>query len=211
MNLLNIMAVSLESEKRYKAYGVFDGEKLAITHCIPIHGAVSLWRNDLLQEIRDRHKDGFVVLVEDRSEQYCVGDATSFSFDEVIDSRSMLYHALDNYFSLLNLGNLIVDQSVERFIVRAGSDGAKIERKQDEKGRTVYSVDWTSFSGGHKAVLMCVCAATFRSLSDIFIDQMFEAKGDPEETNHYRAFKSVTADYTKTLIGQWSEFYEDGH
>lgn len=209
--LMNIMAVSLESDKRYKAYAVFDGEKLAVTHCIPIHGAVSLWKDDLAKELESKHKEGFSVLVEDRSEQYCIGDASAFSFDEMIDNRSMLYHALDSYFSMLNMGNLIVDKSVERFIVRSGSEGAKVEKKQDEKGRTVYSVDWNTFSGGHKAILMCVCAATFRSLNDIFIDQMFQHVEEQVPVDNYRSFDAITKGYSRTLIAGWSEYYQDGH
>lgn len=212
MKLLNIMTVSLESEKRYKAYGAYDGERLAITHCIPIIGAVSSWKNELVEELHDRYRAGFSVLVEDRFEQFCLGDATPFSFDDIIDGRSMLYHALDHYFSLLNMGNLIADPSVERFIVRAGSEGAKIEKKQDEKGRTVYSVDYATFNGGHKAILMAVCAATFRSLSENFIDQMFDGKIDnDEDVEGLKSFGKVTKGYTKSLIAEWSDYYEDGH
>lgn len=213
MKLMNIMAVSLESEKRFKAYAVYDGKRLAITHCLPVHGAISTWEKELLGEIEDKCKAGFSVLVEDRCEQFCAGDAIPFSFDEVIDGRSMLYHALDHYFSLLNMGNLIPDPSVERFIFRSSSEGAKVEKKQDEKGRTIYSVDWNVFNGGHKAVLMCVCAATFRSLSEIFIDQMFSVAGNeqPEEENYLKSWRAITTGYTKTLIAGWSDYYQDGH
>lgn len=209
--IMNIMAVSLESEKRHKAYAVYDGKRLAITHCIPVYGAVSSWEEDFLAELKDKHKAGFSVLIEDRSQQYCIGDATPFSFDEVIDGRSMLYHALDEYFSLLNLGNLIVDQSVERFIVRPGSEGAKIERKQDDVGRTVYSVDWTTFNGGHKAILMCVCAARFRSVSQVFIDQMFADVKIEDENSMLKSFHAITKGHTKNLIKEWSDYYEDGY
>jgi hypothetical protein len=211
-NLLNIMAVSLESDKRHKAYAVYDGKRLAVTHCISIVGAISTWEGALIEEIESKHQLGnFTVLVEDRSEQFCVGDAIPFSFDEIIDGRSVLYHALDQYFSLLYMGNLITDSSVERFLFRPGSEGAKVEKKQDEKGRTIYSVDWTSFSGGQKAILMCVCAATFRSLTEVFIDQMFSVRPDEQPADRLRSWDAITKGYTKQLIAQWSDYYEDGH
>jgi hypothetical protein len=123
----------------------------------------------------------------------------------------MLYHALDHYFSLQYMGNLIVDTAVEQFMFRIGSEGSKIEKKQDEKGRTVYSVDWASFSGGNKAVLMCVCAATFPPVSGVFLDRVFlERGGQEKQDDALRSWHAITKGAVHTRAWQWSDFYEDG-
>lgn len=210
---LNIMAVSLESGKRHKAYAVYDGQRLALTHCIPIVGAPSAWGPELAEEIRDKGEKGFVVLVEDRTEQYLVGDASVFSFEEMIDGRSMLYHALDHHFALLDMGKILADKAVERYLIRSGGEGSRIERRQDEKGRTVYAVDWNAFNGGHKACLMCVCAAMMRPLSEGFLEAVYgplEGEGDGVEFDPDRAWNAITMGAARTEIGKWSGFYEDG-
>ena len=57
-----IFTVSLESTQRHKAYAIYDGERLAITHCKPISGQPSIWKDDLVKEILDKSENGFVVM-----------------------------------------------------------------------------------------------------------------------------------------------------
>lgn len=210
---LNILAVSLESGKRHKAYAVYDGDRLALTHCLPIVGPPSQWAGELREEIEDKDGKGFVVSVEDRTEAFCTGDASVFSFEEMVDGRSMLYHALDHHFALLDMGKIIADKAVERFLIRSGGEGSRIERRQDEKGRTIYAVDWNAFNGGHKACLMCVCAAMMRPLSERFLEAVYgplEGEGKGKEFDPDRAWNAITMGAARTEIAKWSDYYEDG-
>lgn len=207
--MLNIMAVSLESAKRHKAYAMYDGERIAITHCIPVLGQPSAWAADLVEEIKDKLKNGFSVLVEDRTGTYCVDDASQFDFEEVTDGRSMLYQSLDWYFSMLDLGQIIADKSVERFLLRSGGEGQRIERTQDDRGRTVYKVDWTAINGGVKAVLMCVSGAMMQPLSERFIEELYGNMPIEEERPPMASFHAITKGFDQEQIKKWDKYYED--
>ncbi len=209
--MLNLMAVSLESGKRHKAYAVYDGERIAITHCVPIVGPPSNWAAELLKEVADKVSNGFSVLVEDRTGTYVASDASQFDFEEVIDGRSMLYHALDWYFSMLDLGQIITDPSVERYLIRAGGEGQKIDRLQDDRGRTIYKVDWSAMNGGVKAVLMCVCGAMMQPMSERYIDAMF-GPAESEKGELYdpqNVWESIAKGYDQTQIKKWDKFYDE--
>ena len=208
-NLTHILTVSLESGKRYKAYGVYDGSKLAITHCIPITGSPSKWKSEVLKEIRNKSDAGFIVLVEDRTEVFCVSDASPFSFEDMSEGRSMLFHALDWYFAMLDMGQLIADPEVERFLIRGGAEGQKIEKLQDEKGRTVYKVDWAGINGGVKAVLMCVAGAMMQPLSDRFLEAMYGPIDDDEDQgfNHEKSWLAITKGVDESRSKKWDDYY----
>lgn len=199
MEPLKIMTVSLEALSKHKALALYDGDKLAVTHCLPIQGSPSTWRGSLIQEIETLSEAGYAVLIEDRTETIA-RFGTKFLFDEIEDGRSNLYHALDWYFAMQNMGSIIADPSVERFMVRTGSEGAAIERKQDEKGRVVYDVNWLGLTGGHKAVLMCVVAAMMEPLSERYLRSMYDLSGGQGEKDVYdpkRVFKAITQDYDR--------------
>lgn len=169
-----IMAVALESPKKAKAYAVYDGERMVVLGCTQIAGPPSEWKQDLLDEIQDKVNEGFVVLVEDRTGTFCEY-GTQFSFEEEDDGRTMLHHALDWWTAMQGVGNLLVEPEVERFNIRVSSEGSMIDRQQDDKGRVKYNVQWQSFQGGHKAVLMCVVAAMMEPISERYLEAMFAA------------------------------------
>ena len=86
-----------------------------------------------------------------------------------------------------DLGNLITDEEAKRFLIRVGGEGQKVEKKQDEKGRPFYSIDWPAFTGGHRAVLLCVVAAMAEPVSDRFLDAMYgKPSEEPEDNNPVR-------------------------
>lgn len=210
---IKIMAVSLESKKKHKAYAVYNKEYLLFHQCLPIQGKISEWKPGLLQEIEEKSMNqGFTVLVEDLSQTFVIGDASPFSFEDQHDSRSMLFHSLDWYFSMQEMGKLIFENEVKSFIIRAGGEGQRIEKLQDEKGRTIYRVDWARVSGGTKAMLMCVVGAMMPPLTNKYIDDMFGAveEKDSVEFDPERAFQSITKGYDKARIKRWSSYYQDG-
>ena len=89
--------------------------------------------------------------------------------------RSNIYLALDWYFPMMEMGNIIVDPEYQQFIIRAGGEGQKIEKAQDEKGRLVYSINWSSINGGHRALLLCVIACQVEPLSERYVKEMLDA------------------------------------
>ncbi len=115
-----IFTLSLDSENRHMASAIlFEGNRLAITHCLPVQGAPSKWRDKMLADIDSKAAAGFAIAVEDRSGEFSP-HATSVCFDDVEDGRTLLQRSFDWWFSLKNSGNLILDTSVERYDMRAG-------------------------------------------------------------------------------------------
>lgn len=208
---LQIMAVSLESSKRYMAFALYDGERVAITHCKPLVGKPSKWGAELREKVKQASEEGWSVLVEDRTGVFATGDASIFSFEDVVEGRSMLFHSLDWYFSMQDLGQIIVDKSVEGFMVRSGGEGQKIERRQDDRGRTIYAVDWTSLHGAFKAILMCVSGAMMQPLSDRFLAEMYGnfLEAEDERPAYERSWDAITKGVTNSEIKKWDSFYKE--
>lgn len=190
--ILKILAISLVGTQRSKAYAVFNGEQLIISRVDVIAGMFGVWRKPIVDEIIDKKAKGYAVIVEEKTDlvaQY----ATQYLLED-IEERSNLYDALDWYFALQDMGNLIADDDAKRFLIRAGGEGQKVEKKQDEKGKPYYSIDWPSFMGGHRAILLCVVAAMTEPLSDRYIEAMFgEPVPEPEDDNPVRRWTKLLA------------------
>lgn len=169
----NIFAASLDSEKKHRAAAtLFEGGRLTITHCVPISGQPSQWREELRNEMDEKARKGFAIIVEDRSGRFSPW-GSPFCFDDVEEERTMLQHSLDWWFSLINSGSLILDNSVKRFAITAGEEGGLIDIRHDDKGRVIYHPNWVAFNGGHKALLLCVAAAMLENpLSERWIETM---------------------------------------
>lgn len=190
--ILKIMTISLTGGQRSKAYAVFNGEQLVITAVLPILGMFNVWRKPLIDEIIDKKTKGYAVIVEEKTD-LVAQHATQYLLED-IEERSNLYDALDWYFALQDLGNLITDDEAKRFLIRVGGEGQKVEKKQDEKGRTVYSVDWSSFTGGHRAILLCVVAAMTEPVSERFLEEMYgKPVSDPDDDNPVRRWTKLMA------------------
>lgn len=201
------MAVSLESNKRYKANALYEGGRLYLTHCTPIVGGVAVWRDAVMTEIKDKFSKGFAVLVEDRTGSFCADNgASQFAFDEIEDGRTMLYQCLDWYFALYDMGNIVADAEAERFLFRSGGEGSMVDRQQDDKGRTTYNINWSAFTGAHKAVLMCVAGAVLENpWSERWLAEMYGPKVetggagfDPRKT-----IEAITRGHDKTRVSEF--------
>jgi len=189
-SILKIMAVSLMGGQKSKAYAVFNGEQLVITSVLPIAGIFNAWRKPLVDEIVEKSGKGYAVIIEERTD-LIAQHGTQYLLEDV-EERSNLYEALDWYFALQDMGNLVVDDDAKRFLIRSGSEGQKVEKKQDEKGRSVYSIDWTAFGGGHRAILLCVVAAMTEPLSGRFLEAMFgNPAPDPDDYNPVRRMERL--------------------
>jgi hypothetical protein len=207
--MLKIFTVALDSPKKYMASATYTEGMLIIADCKPILGRGDTWKDKILRAIEKRSEQGFVILVEDRSQVFCVGDATPFSFEDIKEGRSMLFQSLDWYFSMLNMGQIVADKTVEPFMVRAGGEGQKIEQSQDDKGRTIYKVDWSSVKGGTKAVLMCVVGAVMQPFSEKYLNDLYgPLEEDPgDEFNYESTFRAITQDVDRARIAKWDKFY----
>lgn len=156
-----ILAVSLEDRRKFLMQAMSEHQTVGVSNCYPLSGTISQWEPFLREQVEKCLAKGFVVLVEDRSGRF-VGNATQFSFDQVLeDGRTMFQHCLDWYFSLYDLGGLLLHPSVARFSFQCGkaSEESIITRSVDDKGRPLYSPTWEKITGGHKALLMCIAGA----------------------------------------------------
>jgi len=172
---LKIMSVSLMGLQKYKAYAVFDGEALVITHILPIKGAFGSWKTALIDEIKQKKEVERTGIVEERTEYISI-HASAFNL-EAMDmtgetGRSNFYVALDWYFGLLEMGQIVIAQEYQQFLLRLGGEGQKVEKGMDEKGRVTYSINWDAISTGHRAVLLCVVGAMIEPVSDRYIEEM---------------------------------------
>lgn len=176
----NIFAVSLDSPKKHRAAAIlFDNNRLYLTHCLPISGK-GAWREELKEEIAEKAASGFVVILEDRSGIFSP-HANSFCFDDVYDGRTMLQHAFDWWFSMQNSGNLVLAEDLSRFSMTQ-TENSIVDLKYDDKGRVLYAPQWDKFHGAHKALLLCVVAATMEPLSEHWFEAMLAALPSlPEE------------------------------
>lgn len=180
----NIFAVSLDSANKHRAAAIlFDNNQLFITHCLPIPVRELGWKNDLKKEIEDKSRNGFVIILEDRSGIFSPY-ADAFCFDDVHDGRTMLQHAFDWWFSLQNSGNLILDESLRRFALTE-NENSLVDIKNDDKGRRLYVPKWGEFHGAHKAMLLCVLGAMMEPNSKHWFDAFMAAMPElpPPEWN----------------------------
>lgn len=178
---LKIMTVSLMSVKKFKAYAVYDAGQLMVTDVIPITGMFGTWKQPLIDEVKQKRDAGFAVLVEERTD-HIARHGTRYLLEEEGDSgQSNFYDALDWYFALSDLDNVILHSDCQQYAIRIGGEGAKVEKRQDDKGRTVYNVNWSVFNGGFRAVLMCAVAAMQEPVSRRFIDEFCTYLDTPDD------------------------------
>lgn len=186
MEPVKILVISLISSKKYKAHAVYDGERLVIASMSPIVGMFNSWRDNLIKEVEECKSKGWIVIVEERTD-FVSSHATQYLLEDMNDeNRSNYFDALDWYFALQDMENLIIHQDYQQYQIRTGGEGQKVEKKQDEKGRSIYSVDWKSFHGGFRCVLLCVVAAMYEPISERFLDAMWGKTAVEEEDSDPR-------------------------
>ncbi len=170
---LRILAVSLAGIQKHKAYAVYDGEVLIVTHVLRIDGSYPSWRGPLVDEIHAKRNDGYVCVIEERTD-HIAQHGSQFNLEDVDveTGRSNLYLALDWYFFMMEMGHIVMAKEFQQYLIRSGAEGQKIERGQDEKGRPTYAVNWGAVNTGHRAMLLCVVGAMIEPVSDRYLDDM---------------------------------------
>jgi hypothetical protein len=183
---ISIACLAMMDSKPHLAVALYDYEAqlLYIHSCTPANPnnlEASEWVPELKERLRQYVEKGFSVLIEDITGAMVIDGTTPFSFDDLYEKRPTLYHALDYNFSMQSLRQVTYNDNITRFIIQGNTEGSKIDILQDDKGRKIYRVDWTQFNGGHKAVLMCICAAMMPPVTNSYLETMFEMLEDIEE------------------------------
>jgi hypothetical protein len=200
---LKIFTVSLAGLKKYKAYAVWNGENLAITHVLPLKGAFGTWKASVIDEIQKKQAAGFTCIVEEKTDKIAQY-ASRFNLEDMDmeSGRSNFYTALDWYFSLLETESLIMAKDYQSFVFRAGGEGQRVEKKQDEKGRVIYNINWEAFTPGHRCVLLCVVGAMIEPVSQRYLEQMLKGwlTPDGEKAGPLSSFHAITEGQTKARL-----------
>ncbi|MFH1984791.1 MAG: hypothetical protein ABIL58_23365 [Pseudomonadota bacterium] len=199
---IKILAVSMTGLTKHKAYAVYDGEKLIVTHISEIKGAFVTWRDALIEEIEGRRAEGYVCIVEEKTD-HVSRFASQYQFDsvDIETGRTNLYEALDWYFPMMEMGHVVVAKEYQKFLIRPGSEGQRVERGQDDKGRITYAINWASFSSGHRALLLCVVGAMVEPVSDRYVGEMLDAWVKPEAHEHpLSSFTSITSGVVRAKV-----------
>ena len=201
--LKRIFAVSLcDPRKRFKAYAVFDGERLVIQRIEEIKGLFGTWKTPLIEEIELRKQTGFEVLVEEKTD-IISPFATKFLFEDMDQEEDRInwYVALDWFYAMKGLGNVIVPAGSEQYLPKEQT----AERLADEKGRIKYNLNWDLLTGGHRVVLLCVMATVLNPISDQFLADMYGTFTLGERRDPLKSFRAITVDYDKALAAKWNE------
>lgn len=203
---LRIMTASLVSGQKYKAYAVFDGENLIVTQVDLIPWTDVMWKSNLISEIKDRAGAGFAVLIEEKTDHVAQFGA-KYLLDDVWEGRTNFCEAMDWYFALQATGNLLFHKSCDQYKIYTGGEGQKVEKKTDDKGRTIYHVDWASFHAGYRSILLCVVAAMTEPVSKRYLDAMFGPYPEEEaDLDPLRQFKAITIGYDLMKQAWWDEY-----
>jgi hypothetical protein len=205
-SVIRIMAASLVSGQKYTAYAVFDGENLIVTQVELIPWADVAWKSKLIAEIKDRKEKGFIVLVEEKTD-HISQHGTKYLLDELWEGRTNFCDAMDWYFALQATGNLIFHKSCDQYKLYTGGEGQRVEKKTDDRGRTVYHVEWSAFHSGYRAILLCVVAAMTEPVSRRYLNAMFGTHIEDEVVDPLRQFSAVTTGLD-TEKAKWWEKYD---
>lgn len=195
-----IITLSIVGDRTALARAVWDGERLIVTGIEALRFS-SEWLATVNQELEKAFHNGWVSLVEDKTMSF-PSEATPFNFD-AIDSetrKTNMQVALDHYFALQSRGSLILGENVARFALKSG-EGGIIDFDTNEKGQQVYKVDWSKIRSEHKAMLLCVVAATFEEpRSEHWVQSYLKAMDTlKQEHSPLDTFEKITAGYNETL------------
>jgi hypothetical protein len=202
------MAVSLAGLQKHKAYAVYDGEALIITHVVRLQGLFGAWKDPLIEEIESKRKDGYVCVVEEKTDHIAkYGSQFNLEDTDGETGRSNLYVALDWYFPMLEMGHIVVAKEFQQYLIRSGAEGQKIEKGQDEKGRAVYSINWAAVNTGHRSILLCVVGAMIEPVSDRYLDDMLGRwLAEERNENPLTSFEDITIGSTMRRVEDRAEW-----
>ncbi len=196
-----IFCVSLnDTKKKFKAYAVFDGEKLVIQRIEEIKGWFGTWKDPLIEEVRLRRGQGFEVLIEEMTD-HVARHATQFRFEDLDmeENRIHWFVALDWFFSMHGMGLITVPRGAEPFLIKEQI----ASKKRDEKGRVEYDLNWEVLNGGHRVVLLCVMACVLSPVSDEYLQKFFKPALGEEAFNPLKTWRAITIGHDRMRAERW--------
>lgn len=198
---LKIMSISMvDPTSRYKAYAVLsDDDRLIITDIMPISGSFSDFSGPLIDEIRTKSAAGYAVVIEDATERLSI-HAAQYLFEDVdpYTGRLNIQDALDRYFGMMATDAIVFHPDCRQFMLMPGVEGGRVEKLQDERGKTSYRVDWNRFNGGHRAMLLCVVAACMEPMSDRYLQAMYPMEDEEDGwVDPLKSWRAITVDYDR--------------
>ncbi|EOW9480299.1 hypothetical protein ACOCG1_003370 [Vibrio cholerae] len=198
-----IFCVTLLGRDQIQATAVFDDDLLVITHLEKISGAFGTWKKKLKRDLKQKHKDGYHMLIEERGDEF-----TEFALKVLLEDadpvvrRAYMNIAFDHYFNLLNLGNasnanqigcMVLNSGLERHWIRENA----VNIVPDDKGRNTYGIDHGAFTSYNRAILLCVLAACeFNVVNQEYLDTFFDAinVNDDDSTVALSTLRRITLD-----------------
>ena len=174
-----IMTISLSHAQRAKAYGIFDGNILVVTHIEPIAGLFAFWEKPIRNEIETKNKQGYTILIDEPTDRIS-RNALRIDLNATVNSRSNFYHVLDSYFALMSTESIVVGDEIKKYMIKSGSENSRLEMESDEKGRVKYNADWNAISGMHRALILQAYAVIHQPVDEHYIEAMFGALTKPK-------------------------------
>ena len=156
-----ILAISMGYGAAAEAGAVWENGILLFTHIKRVAEDPEFWIPELLEDIQKKLASGdWVVLVDDKTSSFS-GDVIAYDFDALgAFGRTNMQNALDWYVALQTRRAVEFDEAARHFELRIDSANGIVSTTNDEKGRLLYKIDFSQFTPGHRAMLMCVAGAT---------------------------------------------------
>ena len=204
-----ILAIALEGAMPVQAAAVYTKKTLVFSGIKNIMGGPDEWRDTIEETIAERIAKNWVVLVEDKTGSFS-DRAILFDFDRTgDDGRTYLQQCLDWYFALQARGALVFPEDMQRYTIRAHTEGAMLDFGHDEKGRLLYKVNWAQFSPGHRAMLMCIAGAILEDpASDRWLNHFLglpEPMANDSWSKMLRHIHAVSVGHTLRLGAEFEE------
>lgn len=155
-----ILAITCEMGRPAQATAAWDGENLFIMEITEAGGDPYAWLVKAKSDIEKKAAAGWVVMVGDRTMSF-PPPATCWDMNAMtVDGKTNLHAALEMYFALQARSALIFEPHLKKYQIRLGGENDMAHMENDDRGRSIYRVNWSNFRDAHLALLMCVAGAT---------------------------------------------------
>lgn len=165
-----IFCVSLVGKEQVKATAVFKDDQLVVAKLEKISGFFGAWKPKLLKEIKKNVDRGFTVIIEEQGDQFGEqGLSINLQSLCAVEKRAYMSIGFDLYFNLQRMQSVIFSKESQRHIIQESI----VNIITDDRGRNHYDVNQGSFSGYHRAILLCTLAAVHvYEYNDAYLDEL---------------------------------------
>ena len=154
-----ILAITCEMGRPAQATAAWDGQNLFIMEITEAGVDPYSWLHNAQVDIEKKSAAGWVVMVGDRTGSY-PPPATAWNMNGMSESgKTNLQSAMEMYFALQSRGTLIFEPHLKKYQIHLGGENDMAYMENDDRGRSVYRINWTNFRDAHLALLMCVAGA----------------------------------------------------